>query len=154
MANDYAAVWKVTNAFTKKRNSRGITLLRVESGETYRSLLEPKDISSTLWNYTIKHYVQANDTVFGNRDMSENLTADLMKTRYTTRFWTGCLNTSMNFRHHKNSLENLRTKVTADLSPEADRLPEPMMLTEWRFFPQRTSISSLYHVFHMYGLLT
>jgi hypothetical protein len=135
MKNDYAAVRKVMNKVTKKRGGGGITLLRVKKENTHGTLLEPLEISRALRDHAIKHYGQANATPFGKRDVFEKLTEDPM----TNPFYEEILNGMFEHQHELSASQklfgkHLRSKVSADLAPEADTLAEPMTLIEWRKF--------------------
>ena len=56
MANNYAAVCKVINTVTKKRGGGGITLIRVEHGDTHKTFLELSEISRSLRDHASTHY--------------------------------------------------------------------------------------------------
>jgi hypothetical protein len=133
MKNDYAAVRKVINTVTKKRGGGGITLLRVKKDNTHDTLLEPLEISRALRDHAIKHYGQANATPFGKRDVFDKLTEDPMK----NPFYDEIMSRMLEHQHELSASQklfgkHLRSKVSADLAPEADKLAEPMTLIEWR----------------------
>ena len=113
----------------------GITLLRVKNENTLDTLLEPLEITRALRDHAIKHYGQANATPFGKRDVFEKLTEDPM----TNPFYTDILNGMLEHQPDLSASQklfgkHLRSKVSADLAPEADKLAEPMTLIEWRKF--------------------
>ena len=91
IANDYAAVRKVTNTVTKKRDRGGINLLRVETEESQKTLLEPLEISHVLRDHAIRHYGQANTTPFGTQDVFDKLTEDPMKKSFYDEILNGML---------------------------------------------------------------
>ena len=133
MANDYAAVRKVVNTVTNKRGGGGITLLRVDTEESQDTLLEPLEISRALRDHTIRHYGQANATPFGTRDVFDKFTEDPMK----NPVYNEILNGMLEHQHELSASQklfgkHLRSKVSADLAPEAEKLAEPMTLLEWR----------------------
>ena len=133
MANDYAAVRKVVNTVTNKRGGGGITLLRVDTEESQDTLLEPLEISRALRDHTIRHYGQANATPFGTQDVFDKFTEDPMK----NPVYDEILNGMLEHQHELSASQklfgkHLRSKVSADLAPEAEKLAEPMTLLEWR----------------------
>ena len=131
MENDYTSVHKVINTVTKKRGGGGggITLLRVQHKDTHKTLLEPLEMSRALRDHAIKHYGQAKATPFGKRDVFDKLTEEPM----TNPFYDEILNGMLDHQHelsdsHKLFGKHLRSKVSPDLAPEAEKLAEPMTL--------------------------
>ena len=133
MENDYAAVRKVINTFTKKRGGGGITLLQVDTEESQETLIEPLEISRALRDHAIRHYGQANTTPFGTRDVFEKFIGDPMK----NPVYDEILNEMLEHQHEllasqKLFGKHLRSKVSANMAPEADKLAESMILMKWR----------------------
>ena len=98
-------------------------------------MLEPLEISRSLRDHAIKHYGHTNATPFGKRDVFEKLTEDPMKNPFYNDIPNGMLEHQHDLSaSHKLFGKHLRSKVSADLAPEAEQLAEPMTLIEWRKF--------------------
>ena len=135
MANDYAAVRKVINTVTKKRGGGGIALLWVDTEESQDTLLEPLEISRALRDHNIHHYGQTNATPFGTWEVFKEFTEDPMK----NPVYDEILNGMLEHQHEISASQKLfgkqlRSKVSADLAPEAEKLAEPMILLDRRKF--------------------
>jgi hypothetical protein len=60
------------------RGGGGMTVLRGGDEGGTKTLLEEAKIAETLRNFAIKHYSQANTTVFGGGDIYQQLTENPM----------------------------------------------------------------------------
>ena len=99
------------------------------------SLSVTLEIARALRDHAIKHYGQANATPFGKSDVFDKLTEDPM----TNPFYDEIMNGMLEHQHELSASQklfgkHLRSKVSPDLAPEADKLTEPMTLIEWRKF--------------------
>ena len=107
----------------------------MEHGDTHETLLEPLEISRSLRDHAIKHYGHANAISFGKHDVFDKLTEDSMKNPFYEEIQNGILEHQHDLSASQKLFgKHLRSKVSADLAPEAEKLAEPMTLIEWRKF--------------------
>jgi hypothetical protein len=107
----------------------------LEHEDSHETLIEPLEIARSLRDHAIKHYGQAKANLFGTREVFDKLTEDPMK----NPFYDEILNGMLEHQHELSASQklfgkHLRSKVSADLAPEAEKLAEPMTLIEWRKF--------------------
>ena len=78
MAEDYKAVKAALNSVNNKKRGGGLTHLRMSENGGTRTITEPGKMAETLRDYAVKHYGQANHTIFGHGEGHDLLTNDPM----------------------------------------------------------------------------
>ena len=78
MAVDYKAVKSALNSVNDKRRGGGLTHFQISENGGTQTITEPEKMAETLCDYAVKHYGQANHTIFGHGEGHDLLTNDPM----------------------------------------------------------------------------
>ena len=74
MAADYKAVKSALNSVNDKRRGGGLTRLQISENGVTQPITEPEKMAETLRDYAVKHYGQANHTIFRHGEGHDLLT--------------------------------------------------------------------------------
>jgi hypothetical protein len=95
-------------------------------------------MAGTLRDFEVKHYGQANHTIFGHGERHELLTDDTMPNPVYDTFLDGIF---MDTNHLPNRtdgqnlfIKHMKSKLPEGVEEELKAMAEPMLLKEWRRF--------------------